>query len=87
MVGVKKKNTTVLRWCVDYRLLNKKTVKDAYPLSSIETNLHKLQGAKIFSTLDSEGAYHSIEIHPESREYTAFTTPFGQYQFAACLSD
>jgi hypothetical protein len=62
--------------------LNQKTVKDAYPLSSIESNLHKLQGAKYFSTLDSAGAYHSVEIHPESREYTAFTTPFGQYQFA-----
>ncbi len=57
-------------------------MKDAYPLYSIETNLHKLQGARYFSTLDSAGAYHSIEIHPESREYTAFTTPFGQYQFA-----
>jgi Reverse transcriptase (RNA-dependent DNA polymerase)/RNase H-like domain found in reverse transcriptase/Integrase core domain/Integrase zinc binding domain len=82
MVGVKKKNSNVIRWCVDYRLLNKKTVKDAYPLSSIESNLHKLQGSKIFSTLDSAGAYHSVEIHPESREYTAFITPFGQYQFA-----
>jgi hypothetical protein len=82
MVGVRKKNSEVTRWCVDYRLLNKKTVKDAYPLQSIESNLHKLQGAKIFSTLDSAGAYHSVEIHPESREYTAFITPFGQFQFA-----
>ena len=56
-------------------------IKDAYPLSSIESNLHKLQGAKYFSTLDSAGAYHAVEIHPESREYTAFVTPFGQFQF------
>jgi Reverse transcriptase (RNA-dependent DNA polymerase)/RNase H-like domain found in reverse transcriptase len=82
MVGVKKKDSDSLRWCVDYRLLNRKTVKDAYPLSSIENNLHKLQGAKYFTTLDSAGAYHELEIHPESREYTAFITPFGQYQFA-----
>jgi hypothetical protein len=82
MVGVRKKNSEVTRWCVDYRLLNKKTVKDAYPLQSIESNLHKLQGAKIFSTLDSAGAYHSVEIHRESREYMAFITPFGQFQFA-----
>ncbi len=81
MVGVKKKDSDMIRWCVDYRLLNQKTVKDAYPLSSIENNLHKLQGAKYFTTLDSAGAYHNVEIHPESREYTAFITPFGQYQF------
>ena len=56
-------------------------VRDAYPLASIENNMHKLQGAKYFTTLDSAGAYHNIEIHPESREYTAFITPFGQYQF------
>jgi len=82
MVGVKKKGSNQIRWCVDYRLLNQKTVKDAYPLSSIESNLHKLQGSKFFTTLDSAGAYHAVEIHPESREYTAFITPFGQYQFA-----
>ena len=81
MVGVKKKDSEAIRWCVDYRLLNAKTVKDAYPLSSIESNLHKLQGATYFTTLDSAGAYHCVEIHPESREFTAFTTPFGQWQF------
>ena len=81
MVGVKKKDSDQLRLCVDYRGLNKKMVRDAYPLASIDNNLHKLQGAKYFMTLDSAGAYHNIEIHPESREYTAFITPFGQYQF------
>jgi len=50
-----------------------------------ENNLHKLQGAKYFTTLDSAGAYHNIEIHPESREYMAFITPFGQYQFVGML--
>ena len=64
-----------------YRGLNRKMVRDAYPLASIENNLHKLQGAKYFTTLDSAGAYHNIEIHPESREYAAFITPFGQYHF------
>ena len=55
MVGVKKKDSDQLRWCVDYRGLNKKMVCDAYPLASIENNLHKLQGAKYFTTLDSAG--------------------------------
>jgi hypothetical protein len=43
MVRVKKKNMDSLRWCVNYRLLNRKTIKDAYPLSLIENNLHKLE--------------------------------------------
>ena len=43
MVGVKKKDRDQLRWCVDYRGLNKKMVRDAYPLASIVNNLHKLQ--------------------------------------------
>jgi len=81
MVVVKKEDSDRLRWCIDYHKLNQKMVKDAYPLSSIDGNLHKLQGAKYFSTLDSASAYHAIEIHPDSREYTAFITPFGQYQF------
>ena len=85
MVGVKKKDSNQLRWCGDYRGLNKKMVRDAYPLASIENNLHKLQGAKYFTTLDSAGVYHNIEIHPESREYTAFITPFRQYQFMRML--
>jgi len=85
MVGVKKKDSETLRWCVDYRLLNKKMIKDAYPLPSIESNLHKLQGARYFSTLDSTRAYHAVEIHPESREYTAFITPVEQFQLYVCL--
>ena len=39
-------------------------VRGAYPLASIENSLHKLQGAKYFTTLDSAGVYHNIEIHP-----------------------
>ena len=66
-VGVKKKDSDAIRWCVDYRLLNQKTIKDAYPLQSIESNIHKLQGARYFTTLDSAGAYHCVEVHPESR--------------------
>ncbi|MBM3938798.1 MAG: RNA-directed DNA polymerase [Sphingomonadales bacterium] len=50
-----------------------------------ENNLHKCQGAKYFTTLDSAGAYHDIDIHPKSREYTAIITPFGQYQFVRML--
>ena len=87
MVGVKKKDSDQLRWCVDYRGMNKKMVRDAYPHASIENNLHKLQGAKYFTTLDSAGAYHNIEIHPESREYTAFITLLDSISLCGCRLD
>jgi len=81
LVPVKKKGSDKLRWAVDYRAVNKLTVKDAYPLASIETNLHKLAGSKFFSTVDSSGAFHTLEIEPDSREYTTFVSPLGSYQF------
>ncbi len=67
MVGVKK-DINWLRWCMDYRLLNQKMVKDAYPLSSIQSNLHKLQGAMYFTMLASAEVHHTMEIYPKSWE-------------------
>ena len=81
LVPCKKKGTDKYRWAIDYRKLNAMTVKDAFPLSHIETNLQKLAGTSIFSTLDSAGAFHTIPVHEEHRDYTAFNTPFGQYRF------
>lgn len=81
LVPCKKKGTDKYRWAIDYRKLNAVTVKDAFPLSHIETNLQKLSGTSIFSTLDSAGAFHTIPVHEEHRDYTAFNTPFGQYRF------
>ena len=80
LVPVVKKNGRI-RWCVDYRQLNAMTIKDSYPLSSIAGNLEMLQGAKIFSTLDSQGAYHTLPIAKESRDKTCFVSPLGSYQF------
>ena len=81
LVPCKKKGTDKLRWAVDYRAVNQLTLKDMFSLPSIETNLHKLSGASIFSSLDSAGAFHSLSIHPASRDYTTFTTPFGTYHY------
>ena len=69
------------RWAVDYRPLNAMTVADSYPLPRIADNLERLQGAKIFSTLDAAGAYHVIPVSKHTRPLLAFTTPFGLYQF------
>ena len=70
-----------LRWCCDFRSLNRYTVTDSYPLPNIDANLHKLGKAKFFTALDSRGAFHNMEIEPGSRDYTTFTSPFGSYRW------
>ncbi|XP_076652416.1 uncharacterized protein LOC143358826 [Halictus rubicundus] len=80
IVLVKKKNGSK-RLCVDYRALNKKIVKDRYPLPLIEDQLDKLQGARIFSTLDLKNGFFHVQVDEASREYTSFVTPYGQYEF------
>jgi len=60
-----------LRMCVDYRMLNKRIIKDAYALPRIEELLH---GAKYFSTVDMKARYHQIQVEESHRERTAFTS-------------
>ena len=81
MVPCKKKGTDKLRWSIDFRPLNDVTIKDTYPLPNIETNIDKLRGAAIFSSLDSAGAYHSLHIDKKSRDLTTFVCPFGTFRF------
>ena len=68
-----------MRWVTDLRGLNSQTVKDAYLLANIQENLQKLKGATVFSSLDAAGAYHAVIIEPESRDCTAFISPFGTF--------
>lgn len=56
-VLVRKKDGS-MRWCIDYRALNEKTVKDCYPLPIIEDCLDKLQGTKYYATLDMASGYY-----------------------------
>ena len=80
-VLVKKKDGS-WRMCFDYRKLNDKTVKDAYPIPRIDDNLDALSGAKWFTTLDCNMAYHQVPLEEGDKPKTAFATPMGGlYQF------
>ena len=70
-----------IRWANDYWQLNSITIADAYPLPNIQDNLDKLQGSRVFSTLDAASAYHTILVEPKSHPLLAFTTPWGIYSF------
>ncbi|XP_043496493.1 uncharacterized protein LOC122520501 [Polistes fuscatus] len=69
------------RMVIDYRNLNEKTVGDAYPIPNITEILDQLGAAKYFSTFDLKSGFHQIEMHPDDRAKTAFSTPHGHYEF------
>ena len=77
---VKKKNGT-LRLCIDYRQLNKLTVKNKYSLPRIDNLFDQLKGVSIFSKIDLRSGYHQLRIKEVDVHKTTFRTRYGHYEF------
>lgn len=80
IVLTEKKNGK-LRLCVDYRVLNKITARDNYPMPLVEDQLAIVGNKKYFSLLDLKDGFHHVRVAEESIKYTSFVTPLGQYEW------
>ncbi|GKA02082.1 putative reverse transcriptase domain-containing protein [Tanacetum coccineum] len=77
---VKKKDGS-FRMCIDYRELNKLTVKNRYPLPRIDDLFDQLQGSSVYSKIDLRSGYHQLRVRDEDIPKTAFKMRYGHYKF------
>lgn len=73
------------RLCCDYRLINKVTRRDCYPLPNINFCIEHARGAKYYTSIDLNESFHQIPIAESSKEKTAFVTPSGKFYKFNCL--
>nr|GEW30600.1 hypothetical protein [Tanacetum cinerariifolium] len=77
---VKKKDRS-FRMCIDYRELNKLTIKNRYPLFRIDDLFDQLQGSQYFSKIDLRSGYHQLRVHEDDIPKTTFRTYYGHFEF------
>ena len=77
---VPKKNGK-LRLVIDYRQLNKQTIKSSWPIPSIEEFFDTLEGSEFFTTIDMSLGFYQLPMAEESQDFTAFSTPFGSFKW------
>jgi hypothetical protein len=75
-----KKNGT-LRMCIDFRKINKVTIKNKYYFPIIADFFYQLKGERIFSKIDLRSIYHQVRIREEDISKTSFRTIYGNYEF------
>jgi hypothetical protein len=80
LVPVRKKNGEI-RLCVDFRNLNRSSLKDNYPLPKMDHILEKVVGANRMSMIDGFSGYNQIAVHEDDKEKTTFTTPWGTFMY------
>ena len=84
MVCVRKGDSS-LRVTIDFQMINKNVIDNAYPLHWIDDQIDSMCGSAWFTTLDLTKGYHQINFDTGSKEFTAFTTPMGLYQWKVLI--
>ena len=80
LVPVRKKSGEI-RLCVDFRNLNRVSLKDNYPLPKMDHILQRVVGSQRMSILDGFSGYNQVAVHPDDQEKTTFTTPWVTFMY------